>query len=67
MMERQRRLVGSIALHHPDVVEERAILSPNASGPAIATPIQLSNVGFLADQLNGSAKSVAVWEIARSV
>jgi hypothetical protein len=67
MMERQRRLVGSIVLHHPDVVEERAILSPNASGPAIATPIQLSNVGFLADQLNGSAKSVAVWEITRSV
>ncbi|MEA2775033.1 MAG: hypothetical protein QOF90_439 [Acetobacteraceae bacterium] len=67
MMERQRRLVGSIVLHHPDVVEERAILSPNASDPAIATPIQLSNVGFLADRLNGSAKSMAVWEIAGSV
>jgi hypothetical protein len=67
MMERQRRLVGSIVLHHPDVVTERAILSPNASGPAIATPIQLLNVGFLADRLNGLAKSEAVWEIAGSM
>jgi hypothetical protein len=67
MMERQRRPIGSIVLHHPDVVTKRAILSPNASGPAIATPIQLLSVGFLADRLNGSAKSVAVWETAGSV
>jgi hypothetical protein len=67
MMERQRRLVGSIVLHYPDVVTERAILSPNASGPAIATPIQLLNVGFLPDRLNGTVRSVAVWEIAGSV